>query len=302
MPLPYFLRPGDTVAIVAPASRCSDQQLQQMQQLLTSWSLHCRTPENLFGETYFYANTDIIRLQHLCDAINDPEIKAIFIARGGYGSLRLIPELMRLKSPPRPKLFIGMSDTTALQLYFQQNWRWVSIHASAAPDRFNAASLERLRQLLFGEQATVRITPLQPLNEAARSTTTLQGILTGGNLAIVAAGIGTSWQLQAQNKIVLLEEVGERGYQIDRMLVHAQQVNLFKGASAILFGDFYKCEEPDGKYLWQHALLDFAAHTPIPVFQAQHLGHCPENIPLPLGVKAVINAGSTFDLTCAVKE
>src|SRR5579863_1762962 len=115
-----ILQPGDSIEIIAPASRCTDQQLMTMKNLFETWQLNCLIAPDIFGEDLFCSNTDEIRFRHLKHALQNSKTKALICARGGYGSMRLIPELAKIIPSKSTKIFVGMSDCTALQLYLQQ--------------------------------------------------------------------------------------------------------------------------------------------------------------------------------------
>lgn len=293
-----ILKPSDSVELIAPASRCSDSQLLEFKGLLESWQLNCIVKEDIFGKDLLCANTDEARFDHLKNALLNPETKAIICARGGYGAIRLIPKLAELRPPATPKIFVGMSDTTCLQLYLQQQWGWPTIHGAAAPDRFSQESIASLKSILFGEVNYVEFTQLKPLNQQAKENRIIESRVTGGNLAIIQSGIGTCWQMDGRNKLILLEDIGERGYRVDRMLEHLQQANIFKGAAAILLADFLGGEEPDGTSLIQPVLARFAEHRDIPVVQMQGIGHGRINFPVPFETSAQLRLGDKIQLIC----
>lgn len=284
-----ILLPGDFVEIIAPASRCSDSELAALKNLLLSWQLHCIVADDIFGNDLFCANTDKQRLKHLTHALTHPNTKAIICARGGYGSLRLIPELANITPPATAKLFVGMSDITALQLYLQQHWRWPTIHGAASPTRFSLESIERLKAILFGTTHQMIFDSLTPLNQAAKQQQTIEAEIIGGNLTLIQTSIGTHWQLDSKNKIILLEEIGERGYRIDRMLEHLRQATIFQQAKAILLGDFLEGKEPDGSSLIAATLKRFAESCSIPVVQLAGIGHGYTHFPIPLGAKSTLH-------------
>ncbi|MBI2785002.1 MAG: LD-carboxypeptidase [Legionella longbeachae] len=292
------LHSGDSVEIIAPASRCADSQLYLLKELLVSWGLNCIVKENIFGKDLLCANTDEIRFELLKAALENPETKAVICARGGYGSMRLIPKLMNVQPPETAKIFVGMSDTTCLQLYLQQLWGWPIIHGAAAPDRFSMESIASLKALLFGDVKQIEFAKLIPLNKSAHENGIIKSSVTGGNLAIIQAGIGTFWQMDAENKIILLEEVGERGYRVDRMLEHLRQANLFKNATAILLGDFLAGNEPDGSSLIEPVLERFAKSTDVPVLRIAGIGHGAVNFPIPCGTEAHLQLGDNAQLIC----
>jgi muramoyltetrapeptide carboxypeptidase len=291
------LKPGDSVDIIAPASRCSDQQLRQLKELLESWQLKCIIAKEIFGKDLFCANTDEVRLAHLVNALTNTQTKAVICARGGYGSLRLIPALSKLTPPKTSKIFVGMSDITALHLFLQQQWQWSTIHGAAAPDRFSPQSIASLKSLLLGETQQIKFAG-SSLNAAAKKNNTINSSITGGNLSIIQASMGTSWQLNGRDKIILLEDTSERGYRVDRMLEHLEQAGIFKNAAAILLGDFTEGLEPDGTSLIKDAIDRFAQSSNLPVVQVAGIGHGYTNFPMPLGTAATLRLGDDVTLTC----
>ncbi|MGL5743467.1 MAG: S66 peptidase family protein [Legionella sp.] len=289
---------GDFVEIIAPSSRCSDKQLLELKELLESWGLQCIVKEDIFAKDLLCANTDEMRFRHLKDALANPKTKAIICARGGYGAMRLIPRLNEVYRPEAAKIFVGMSDITCMHLYFQQQWGWPTIHGAAAPDRFSKESIAALKSLLFGEVREVKFTGLTPLNQHAQKNNVIKSSVTGGNLSLIQAGIGTSWQLDGRNNIILLEEVGERGYRVDRMLEHLTQANLFQNAAAILLADFLGGDEPNGSSLIEPVLKRFAENSKIPVLKIKGIGHGQINFPIPCGTEAYLQLGPNAQLTC----
>lgn len=296
------LTEGDTIEIIAPASRCSDKQLQEMQDLFESWHLHCIVPDDIFGKDLLCANNDEARFKHLEQALLNPHSKAIVCARGGYGSMRLIPALTHVKKPERVKLFVGMSDITALHLYLQQQWNWPSIHGAAAPDRFSPKSLASLKAMMFGRVKQVEYAGLTALNHHAQKNQVIQSTLVGGNLSIIQAGIGTNWAIDGRDKIILIEETGERGYRVDRMLEHLTQAKVFHHAAALLFADFLEGKEPNNSSLIDPVLYRFAEQCPVPVVRIQGIGHGYHNAPIPLGTDSTLQLGTELTLICAISQ
>lgn len=292
-----LLVPGDVVDIIAPASRIKDVALDALITCLEAWQLQCVVSEPLLGDDLFCANTDAMRLQHLQQALLHSESKAIIAARGGYGSMRLIPALQKLPTPSEPKIFIGMSDITALHLFFQQKWQWPTIHGAIAPNNFSEESHYRMQKLLF-KKDPVCFSHLVPLNKAAEKEVQIKASIIGGNLSLVQASMGTPWQLDGAHKIILLEEVGERGYRIDRMLEQLKQAAIFEKTKAILFGDYTKGLEPDGSSLIEATLKRFADACPIPVLRITGIGHDYSNLPIPLGVHTELILGKKAELIC----
>lgn len=295
------LKPGDLVEIIAPASRCSNERLEDLRELLTSWQLNCIIDKDIFGSDLLCANTDEIRFRSLKNALQNTESKAVICARGGYGSMRLIPKLAKIIPPTAPKIFVGMSDITAIQLFLRQNWQWPTIFGALARGTFSLESIAAMKALLFGEIDQIELIGL-PLNSLAEQKNTIDTTITGGNLCLVQTSVGTIWQINGQNKIVFLEEVGERGYRVDRMLEHLTQAGIFKNVAAIIFGDFINGNEPDGSSLIEPVLTRFAQSCRIPVIQIKGIGHGFTNVPIPMGTRVTLQLGKKSKLTCLIKE
>lgn len=294
LPLPQ-LHPFDTVEIIAPASRSTDEQLFALRSLLESWHLNCMVSPDIFGDDLLCANSDTHRLQSFMTAMNNPEVKATICLRGGYGSMRLIPQLSQLTAPKEPKLFIGMSDITALHLFIGQQWHWPTILSTLSPANVSPESITTLKALLFREIKQIHFTG-EAFNVAATEERCIDAPLTGGNLCLVQTSIGTSWQLKGQHKIIFLEETGERGYRVDRMLEHITQANLFADTKAIVFGDFTGGDESNGNNLIEPVLRRFAEQCTIPVIKIKGVGHGHTNFPLVLNSLSQLKLGKQIRL------
>jgi len=292
-----LLKVGDSVELIAPASRCKAEELMGVKELLTSWQFNCIINKDIFGDDLLCANTDALRFQSLKNALENPKTKAVICVRGGYGSLRLIPQLAAIKPPRFPKLFVGMSDITALNLYLEQVWRWPTLHGAPALDKFSPESMTALKSMLLGEINPITFSG-KPLNKLAENNHHIETTITGGNLCLVQTSIGTLWQIDGRRKIIFLEEIGERGYRIDRMLEHCRQANIFKDAAAILLGDFIEGKEPNGTSLIEPVLKRFAESCDIPVVQIEGLGHGYTSFPIPLGTKTILELGEKIHCRC----
>lgn len=290
-----FLQPNDVVDIIAPASRCEDATLPQITRLLASWGLRAHIPDNIFAPDILCANTDKERLHQLQQALYHSPSKAIWCIRGGYGSSRLLPAFTSMPKPEK-KMLIGFSDITALHLYADKHWGWQTIHGpsarQAALQEISLSSLINLQQMLMEPQAVFHYT-LEPMNAAAHAKQTIKGSITGGNLCLVQASIGTAWQVNAVNRVLFLEEINERGYRVDRMLEHLRQAAIFDHVQAIMLGDFLGGDEPNKKNFVQPVLQRFAESCAMPVVRLQGSGHGNDNYPLIFGKPIELQLGES---------
>jgi muramoyltetrapeptide carboxypeptidase len=294
-----FLRAGDRVDIIAPASHGPLDRLAKGKAWLEAAGLTVHVPEKLIDPDLFFASELHAQVSQLQDALSS-ESRAIWCLRGGYGSMRLIPLLKKIRPPTKPKLFVGFSDVTALHLFFQQEWKWPTLHGRTigqlAVDG-NSPELEELRQVLFGEVKKCDYTGLVPLNAAARKAGTIEGTMAGGNLKLLQTSIGTPWELRPQGKLLFIEDVGERGYSIHRMLEQLRQAKLLR-PRALLVGDFTEGVEKDGSDKTMDAIQRIADEVDFPVMSGFHSGHHPDrNRPMPLGVKGTLRLGKNPRLT-----
>ncbi|HXH30651.1 MAG TPA: LD-carboxypeptidase [Bacteriovoracaceae bacterium] len=299
-----YLRPGDTVDVIAPASYSELHKLQQGCQWLKSIGLIPRVPPGMVRPDAYFAAPLQAQLEQIKDAVHS-DSKAIWCLRGGYGSMRLIPELLKMKVPKNKKIFLGFSDITALHLFFTQAWNWPTIHGrnicqmskelSRHPDR------RLLKDILFGTVRSKLYSNLVPLNASAREVSRLTGKLTGGNLRILQSSVKTGWELRARNKILFLEDVSERGYSVDRMLEQMIQARLIhKGLKAIVFGEFTEGLEIDGKDLTPLVLKRFAQQVEYPVLRGLPCGHGLRwNYPLPFNTQCELVTGPRGQLRCS---
>jgi muramoyltetrapeptide carboxypeptidase len=239
--------------------------------------------DGLFSKERYLAGSDQRRLLELQGALDDPSVRAVFAARGGYGTLRLLP---MLRLPKEPKLLVGFSDVTALHAWFQREGR-VSVHAPVitqlgrqAPD-----SQQRLFSVL---ESTAPVAPLPGARTLVSGTA--EGLLVGGNLAVFTRLLGTPYLPPLDGSILLLEDVGERPYAVDRMWTHLRLAGVFERVKGIALGAFTQCEEKDATYSSQDVLLGLAEETRLPCAQGFSVGHGDVNLALPLGVRARLDA------------
>lgn len=277
---------GHTIQLVAPASGIEPEIIEQLKKIV---QLKINVPENLIEKhIVFHANSDENRLVQLKNALYDTSSNTIIWAlRGGYGSARLIEYLSQYPKPETEKIFIGSSDITALHLFLSQRWGWKTIYgpglAKILDSNQDAQNFERIATIVSKSKKTLTFNPLIPLNTAALNTKKISGRITGGNLSIVQTSIGTSWQIQTAGKILFLEEVGEKGYRIDRILNHLKQAGLLTNVRAIILGQYSAPDDPQDVSVCEGitvAIERFAKDTQIPVFKNEQFGHGSINYPI----------------------
>lgn len=286
------LQPGDVIDVVAPASRCPPQRLEAGLSVLRRWGFTPRVPADLFADRLLVANTEQVRWRHLKRALTAPDSAAVWCVRGGYGCLHLVPRLARMRRPSHVKPLLGFSDVTALQLALWHAWRWPSLHAPVIAQLGDASVSARylgvLRRLLTNAGECWSFGRLKQVSGRAVPSGRIEGRLYGGNLTTLMTLLGGSVRPSAAGCIVFLEDVNERGYCVDRMLRMLEAAHVFRGARAVVMGEFLSGEEPGGASLVPVAFENLARRLPCPVFTGLPVGHGKRLAPIVNGARGAL--------------
>ena len=293
---PAALRAGDAVAVVAPASNLKADYLARGVAELERMDFRARYEPGILDKARYTAGDDRRRAAELTRAFADPEIKAVWAARGGYGSMRLFDLLDEDLIGRSPKIFIGYSDMTALSLYFYRRFGWVTFHGPMAAKDLAGGEEHYDRETLFKA-----ITVASPLGEIRSNKTEIlhrgaggraTGRLLGGCLSLITAMMGAPDELDTRGSILFLEDTATRPYAIDRMLQQLKLAGKFNEVRGIVFGEMADCvQHADQGYRIQDVLAEFTADLNIPVMFGLPSGHSTSgNLTLPLGVTATLDA------------
>jgi muramoyltetrapeptide carboxypeptidase len=287
---PEFLKKGDTVAVVAMASALSSQSRQTLywKEMFESWGLHVKIGKHLYDSAPGdFAGSDQDRAADITEMLLDPEVKALVSFRGGYGSMRTLRALDLDLFSQHPKWLVGFSDITVFHAMLQS--RGIESILGAMPSTVgegSAVSEESLRKALFGEIKSYRTAP-----HAFNHTGSARGRLVGGNLSLIVSCLGTPWQNRLrENSILFIEDVDERMYNLDRMLLTLQQGGTFDRAKAVIIGQF---TDTSGEDEWQRKALDlvneYMAPLDKPVLFGFDCGHEHPNYSLYLGREVTLD-------------
>jgi muramoyltetrapeptide carboxypeptidase len=291
--IPPYLHPGDGIGITCPAGYMALEKAQTCIDTLRQWGYRVRTGRTLgsASENYF-SGTDDERLTDLQEMLDDPEIKAILCGRGGYGLTRIIDRIDLSGLKKAPKWIIGYSDITLLHAHIHTNYKMATLHAPMA-GAFNEGGAETvyvqsLRSALAGEPAKYVCDP-HPFNRPGNAT----GPLVGGNLSMLAHGVGTSSDLGTKGKILFLEDVGEYLYNIDRMLHQLKRSGKLEGLAGLVIGSFTEMKDtqrPFGATV-EEIIRDVVKEYSYPVCFGFPVGHSAENYALKVGVRHSLQIG-----------
>ncbi|TCC52824.1 LD-carboxypeptidase [Kribbella capetownensis] len=287
--VPARLRAGDRVAVVAPSGRVEAARLEIGTGHLKAWGLEVEVmPSVLAGHerlTYLAAD-DKARAEDLRTAWLDSRFAAVFCARGGYGVQRMLEYVDLDELVAGPKWFIGFSDITALHEPLNARGL-VTIHGpmAAAVEQLGAADgRERLRELLFEPEKVTDL--LAPAGARTVVGGVADGSLRGGNLAMLAASIGTPTYAPPTG-IVVLEDVSEDAYRVDRLLTQLLRSGWFAGVTGLVIGDFSGADDSD---LVNAVMRDRLEPLGLPMVEGAAIGHEDLNLAVPLGLPARLDA------------
>ncbi|MGH9803513.1 MAG: S66 peptidase family protein [Blastocatellia bacterium] len=294
---PAALKPGDLVAVVAPASNLKSDYLVRGVTELERLGFRIKHRPDILDKARYTAGSDQRRAEELIQAFADPEVKAVWAARGGYGVMRILRLLDEQVLRANPKIFIGYSDMTALHLYLYRRFGWVTFHGPMA-----AKDLASGEQHYDRETLLAAITQAQPMGEIKAAKTEMlhlgsgqpvSGRLLGGCLSLIAAMMGTPDELDTRGAILFLEDTGTRPYAVDRMLQQLRLAGKFDEVCGIVFGEMTDCvQNAEQAYSIQDVLAECTADLGVPVMFGLPSGHSPVgNLTLPLGMMATLDAG-----------
>lgn len=293
---PPALRPGDRVAIVCTARKASHAELAATVATLASWGLEAVLGESTDVAHHQFGGDDELRRRDLQQMLDRPDIRAILVARGGYGTTRIIDQIDFSRFADNPKWIAGFSDITTLNCHLLALGH-ESIHG-VMPLLFHQEggeeSLASLRRVLFGEAISYSV-PAHGLNRFG----TAEGELVGGNLSILQTLTGTLSDVATAGRILFLEDVEEYLYSIDRMLVHLDRTGKLRHLAGLLVGHFTNSQDnlvPFGQTP-QQIIATYASKYSFPVAYGFPVGHEPQNMALIVGRRArleVSAAGTTL--------
>ncbi len=300
---PKVLNSGDIVGIIAPGTAVTDPaDIQKAVQVLEYFSLKSKISDNLINGSGYKSRSVEERTDDIHKMFLDKEIKAVFCIRGGYGSPQILDNIDYNIIKSNPKIFIGFSDITALHLAINKLTGLVTFHGPVLLSPFSSYTVEYFRKAVFSTEPIGEITNpsvLSGIRLAFPCRTISPGIangkLTGGNLSLITSLMGTPYEIETEGKILFLEDVGEEPYRIDRMLTQLNLAKKLEKASGIVFGRCTDCDKTSS--IWDYSLNEVLdrqlSKLNIPVLYGLLIGHTPEQITLPYGIEAKLNADSS---------
>lgn len=290
IPTPFFpppLKPGDAVALAAPAGAVDEARLKAAAAMLKSRGLRATMRKDIVSRHRYMAGNDERRAEELLDALRNPSVKALFLARGGFGCQRIL-KLIESEDLDQPKAIIGFSDNTILLNYFRRARGWATLHGPH-PDGTNFTDMNAVLACL-GLGRSSKMPDFKGLKLwNPDQDKEVWGEISGGCLSLLAASQGAPWAFRAEGRIVFIEDVGEPTYRIDRTLNQLIRSGALDHAKAVIFGQV-ETFTPGGEDQENLVNLidEFAQSVSYPVLSGLPCGHGTPNRPLPFGPKALL--------------
>ena len=298
---PNRLRPGDTICIVSPGSpSLTSVHFDRGRARLERLGYRVIASPHINDRHLLFAGTEKVRADDINNAFHDGSIHAIFCAQGGCGTSQVLPYLDFSLIAKHPKIFVGYSDITALQTAMLRKAGRVTFYGPMVATEFGkqltAFTINSLCTLLTETETTVEFKNPPGKEILTLYPGTAQGQLAGGCLSIVAAGLGTDFEIDAKDKILFFEDIDEKPHRIDRYLTHLAMAGKFREARGIIFGTFHRCEYYSNETYYRFGItaLDLIreriAPFKIPAVFGLQFGHVVNKLTLPVGGHAVLDA------------
>lgn len=299
MILPKRLKKGDTIGLITPAAGVTKEQLDSTIKKLEKLGYKTYHTKRIFAEYGYFAGSDKERAKDVMHMFTNNNVDAILSVRGGYGTSRIVDLLDFDKIQKNPKLFMGYSDITLLHIAIYQKTGLITYHSPLGVSTFNEFSIKSLMNVIANPLSQYEFKYMREPNTEDNPEFDLytinrgqaEGILIGGNLSLLVSMIGTEHEPDFSNKIVFIEEIEEKTYKIDKMLVQLINGSNFKDAAGIVMGVFSDCNINDKPTLTlKEAITGLIKPLKIPASYGLSFGHISTKITIPVGINAEFNA------------
>ena len=303
---PRALRPGDTVGLITPSTYVTDpDRIELVRRTISHFGLHPKWGKNVGKREGYLGGSIRGRVDDIHAAFSDPEVKAVFCVRGGYGSAMLLDKIDFDLIRRNPKIFVGYSDITALHLGIHQRTGLVTFHGPTALSSFSDYTIGAFMRALFDPRPLgVLSNPpeknqLRPnhLTRVLRPGTAT-GPLIGGNLTLISTTMGTPWEIDTSGRLLFIEDVDEQPYSMDRMLTQLRLAGKFRDIKGLIIGECSGCVPRDYKPSFEstfslgEVLDNILGDLKVPVLTGMTIGHTEDQLTLPLGVNATLDAAA----------
>jgi muramoyltetrapeptide carboxypeptidase len=294
--VPRKLKKGDAIGIIAPAAKLIDRdQFIGGINILREMGFEPVFPRELWPGDFYLADTDKNRVEEFSRMWSEDHIKALIAVRGGYGSIRIAPQLDKDLIQSKEKFFIGFSDITLLHMFLYNRCSMVSLHGPVLTSLWTSSqeALERFYVSLTG--GALNPIPFRRIEVLREGMQESPAPLIGGNLSTIMTTIGTSLDFDYRGKVLFLEDIGEMQFRIDRMLTHLHLAGKLSGLSGLILGNFSHPDITDivdmlryKEFVWNR-VMELTENEGYPIIADFPAGHCSTNLTLPHGADVLID-------------
>lgn len=288
------MKKGDTIGLIAPASPVDYEKIELSVNVMRGIGFNIVVGDSCYARHGYLSGTDKVRANDVNKMFKSKNIGGIFCIRGGYGSQRLLDLIDFEIIKKNPKFFCGYSDITALHIAINQKCGLVTYH-TPMPSKIclglDEYTMDFYKRCLFeGLTGELRNPGGQPLKRLVKGK--CEGVLTGGNLSLLATSIGTDYEIDTRGKIIFIEEVEEEPYKIDRMLLQLKLAGKFKDCNGIITGSFSNCvsKSYDDSLTFEQIFDELIVPERKPAVYGLACGHCLPTMSLPMGAKIILDA------------
>lgn len=288
---PMALKKGDTLGLIAPGSPIYQESVfDEMLENLTNLGFELKLGQHVRNRNGYLAGTDAQRLEDLMTMFRDPGVDGIMCIRGGWGCNRLLPDIDYEVIRSNPKVFCGFSDITSLHMAFYEKSDLHTFHGPVGKSVWNSFTTDAFSRVIFdGEKVTFTI-PDSSDDQFVITPGKAEGPLLGGNLSVLTSMIGSGYLPSFEGAILFLEDIGESVYRIDRMLTQLKLAGILDQLSGFIFGKCTDCSAGSNSLTLEQVFDDHIKPLKIPAFYGAMISHEDDNITLPIGIEAEIDA------------
>ena len=285
--VPAALKPGDIIGVVAPAGHFDKGKLEKGTAVLEAMGFQVRVPDGLFKKQDYLAGPDAHRAELVNAFFRDRKIKAIICARGGFGSIRTLRHIDFDVIRNQPKIFMGFSDISALLSVFVAECHLVCFHGPMVTTLGD--SDQGTRDAMLDALTSGKKLKITPRNGSTLRSGAASGEVSGGNLATLCHLVGTPFEPSFRDRILVLEDIDEARYKIDRMLIQMKLAGCFDGLAGLVLGDFKNCGNMEAVYKVVERVF---REDDFPILAGYDIGHGRRNTTFPVGLRATLDADS----------
>jgi muramoyltetrapeptide carboxypeptidase len=297
---PKSVKPGDTVAFIAPAGPVTDEQLLNARQRIENLGFKVSYSDRILSRNGYLAGDDKSRLTEFHEAFEDHNNNLILCIRGGYGCSRIVDKIDFNLVKRNPKIFFGFSDITVLLNAIYQKTGLITFHGVVGNSGFSEYTKKIFLDLISCQSPDYKIEPFNQESIGCITEGKASGRLIGGNLSIINSLVGTDYDLDFKDKLVFIEDIDEAPYRIDRMLTQLLLAGKLQKAAGIILGDFRGCdidltkEENINPITLNQVLRDRLGNLGIPVMTGFSFGHVSNQAVFPVGIMAELDTNQTY--------